>query len=498
MNQSQKSWRCSVCGYVHQGDTPPDYCPICGASASEFTLCEKPEHQTAKPAATQWRCTICTYMHKGESAPENCPLCGAEAQEFEPVQETVPQHHTMKDRVKVVIIGGGIAGVSAAESIRKNSDKSDITLVSSEECLPYYRLNLTRYLAGDITSSELIMHPEEWYRQQRIELITGRSAESISPANKSVELDNGRSLAYDQLILTAGSHPFIPPIPGSNLAGVHTLRTTSDADLILEQVKRGEPCVCIGGGILGLETAGALAKRGTDVTLLESHEWLMPRQLNREAATRLEAHISTLGIKLIKSARSTTLTETDGAVSGVQLESGESIPCRSVIICTGVRPNTFLARKAGLEVNNGVIVDNHLRTSNAEIFAAGDIAEHNGIVYGIWGPAQYQGSIAGLNAIGETTIFGGVPRSNALKVLGIEMLSIGEFTPPDGSYRVIKEVSETGFSHFVFHDGKLSGAILLGNIEPAAKIKKAMEEKKDFSGVLGSSPDCAAIIEALS
>jgi len=498
MTPTQKAWRCNVCGYVHQGETPPDYCPICGAAASEFELCQEPQAQPADSSAvTQWRCIICTYMHSGGSAPESCPLCGAEAQEFEPVQQKEPSQQTEGSDVRVVIIGGGIAGVSAAESIRKNSGKAVITLVSSEDCLPYYRLNLTRYLAGEIVADDLVIHSAEWYHQQRIELVTGESVASISPENKSVNLDNGTSLPYDRLILTAGSHPFIPPIPGSNLSGVHTLRTAPDADLIIEQIKAGETCVCIGGGILGLETAGALSKRGADVVLLESHEWLMPRQLNRAAAKLLEAHIAALGIKLIKSAQTVRLIESDGCVAGVELESGERIACRTVILCTGVRPNTFLARKAGLAVNNGVVVDNQLRTSSPEIFAAGDVSEHNGVVYGIWGPAQYQGSIAGLNAIGEAALFGGVPRSNALKVLGIEMLSIGEFTPQDGSYRVIQDESDKGFFHFVFHDGKLMGAILLENIEAAAKIKKAIEEKKDFSGVLKSSPDCTAILESL-
>jgi nitrite reductase (NADH) large subunit len=399
--------------------------------------------------------------------------------------------------VRVVIVGGGIAGVSAAETIRNNSEKAAITLISSEKELPYYRLNLTRYLAGEIAADDLLMHPADWYQQQRIELVTGKSVESISPEKHAVELDSGESLFYDQLILTAGSHPFIPPIPGSNLAGVFTLRTASDADLIIDQVKPGETCVCIGGGILGLETAGALSRRGADVVLLESHEWLMPRQLNQAAASRLEAHMADLGITLVKSAQTARLLQEQGSVSGVELVTGERIECRAVIYCTGVRSNTVLARKAGLEVNNGVVVDSQLRTSLPGIYAAGDIAEYNGVVYGIWGPAQYQGSIAGLNAIGETTLFGGVPRSNALKVLGIEMLSIGEFTPPDGSYQVIWDESEAGFAHFVFHDGKMTGAILLDNIEPAAKIKKAIEEKKDFSGLLCTSPDCTAILEAL-
>ncbi len=497
MNTAKKTWKCDLCGYVHHGETAPESCPICGASASEFSAYEEPKPQATKSAVSKWRCIICTYMHTSDTPPESCPLCGAEREQFEPINEAEKPHQMQNEATRIIIVGGGIAGVSAAESIRQNSDKAVITLISSEPGIPYYRLNLTRYLAGEIDSSGLMIHPQEWYQENSIELLAGKSVESISPEDKTITLGDGTSLSYDKLILTSGSHPFIPPIPGSDLTGVYTLRTASDADRIIDGVKPGEPCVCIGGGILGLETAGALAKRGADVSLLESHDWLMPRQLNEPAACRIEAHMKNLGIRLIKPAHTAELIGTEGQVSGVQLTTGEKIPCKTVIICTGVRPNSCLARKAGLEVNRGIVVDNHLRTSSPDIFAAGDVAEHNGVVYGIWGPAQYQGSIAGLNAIGEATTFGGVPRSNALKVLGIEMLSIGDFTPTDGSFQVIKEESEKEFFHFVFRDGKMIGAILLGNIEAASKVKKAIESKKDFSGVLSGSATCAYIVEAL-
>ncbi len=497
MTQTQTAWRCTLCGYVHQGEVAPESCPVCGASAAEFEPYEEPALQSAQPTANQWRCIDCGYLHEGNNPPEMCPVCGAEPERFEPLEKAGTDTPLQIATAQIVIIGAGIAGVSAAESVRSASAESSITLISGEPINPYYRLNLTRHLAGELDSAELMIHPEEWYQSQRINLLSGQHVETISPDRKTVELDDGTSLPYDRLILAMGSHPFVPPIPGTDLNGVFTLRTADDSDRIIQQLESGVSCVCIGGGILGLETAGALAQRGGQVTLLESHEWLMPRQLNQEAAQRLESHMGTLGVTLKKSAQTKQLIGTDGQISGVLLEDGTQINCGMVILCTGVRPNTCLARKAKLEVNRGVVVDNHLRTSDSNIFAAGDLAEHNGVVYGIWGPSQFQGTIAGLNALGGSTAFGGVPRSNALKVLGIDMLSIGRFTPEDGSYRVIKEETGTDFRHFVFQDGKMVGAILLGGTEPAAKIKHAIESKKDFSGLLSGSPDCTAILEAL-
>lgn len=493
MAQTQTAWRCTLCGYVHQGESAPEFCPVCGASPAEFEPYQ--ELAPVQSAAGSWRCMDCTYLHEGDHPPEVCPVCGAEANRFEPVAES-PAAQAAGKTANVVIIGAGIAGVSAAEAIRGGSAESTITLVSYEECNPYYRLNLTRRLAGEIEAAEMI-HPAEWYESSNINLLSGRNVETIRPEDKTVELDDGTSLPYDKLILTMGSHPFVPPIPGADLDGVYTLRTAQDADRIIEHLDRGEPCVCIGGGVLGLETAGALAQRGGNVTLLESHDWLMPRQLNRDAAALLEEHMISLGVTLKKAAQTRQIIEADGNVGGVLLENGEQIHCGMVVLCTGVRPNTSLARKAGLEVNRGVVVDNHLRTSNPDIFAAGDLAEHNGVVYGVWGPSQFQGTIAGINTLGGDTAFGGVPRSNALKVLGIDLLSIGQFEPEDGSYRVVQEQSGKTFNHFVFHDGKMVGAILLGSTELAAKIKTAIEGKKDFSALLRESPDCADILAAL-
>ncbi len=453
-----------MCGYVHRGPVPPERCPICGAARAEFEPYEEPSVQLAPEA--------------GDSP-------GAAGQD------------ASAPAIRAVIVGGGIAGVSAAEAVRNASPDSSITLISCESHVPYYRLNLTRYLAGEIDVAALAIHPESWYGENRIELIAGREIVKLSADTRTVEFDDGRTMSYDKLILAMGSHPFVPPMPGTELDGVFTLRTSDDADAILERVEGGAACVCIGGGILGLETAGALAKRGGDVTLLESHAWLMPRQLNSEAAALLESHLSDLGVRFRKPARTQELRGTDGTVTHVVLQDRERIPCGIVIICTGVRPNTYLARKAGLAVNRGVVVDNHLVTSDPDILAAGDVAEHNGIVYGVWGPSQFQGTIAGLNALGIDTSFGGLPRSNTLKVMALDMLSIGQFAPEDGSYRVFQERTDDVFRHFVFHDGRMVGCILLGDTEPAPRVKQAIEGKKDFSGLLGGTPDCSAIMERL-
>ncbi len=488
---ASKQWRCSVCGYVHSGDLPPDFCPVCGADKAEFEKYSAPAAEASPAKPSKWRCLNCNYFHEGAEPPEFCPVCGAEKDKFEAV-EVERSVSATATTINAVIIGGGVAGVSAAESIRKASADSRITLLCTESELPYYRLNLTRYLAGEITRDSLPLHPESWFSENGIELQRGVSVEKISTSEKAVFLVGGRSMPYDKLILATGSHPYVPPLDGVSLGNVFTLRTSQDADKILQMALDGAKIVGIGGGILGLETAAALAARGADVTILESHGWLMPRQLNRRGAEVLERHMAKIGIRLLKEAKTKAIVGTE-SVSAVELQDGRSVPADLVVLATGVRPNTSLARKAGMEVDKGIIVDNHLRTSQPDIFAAGDAAEHNGQVYGSWAASQFQGGIAGLNALGIATQFGGLPRANTVKALGLDLTSIGKFTPDDGSYVVMEEEEDVSYIEFVFCDSKMVGAILIGHAELAVKAKNAVESGRDFSAILKASPSCEDI-----
>lgn len=469
-------------------------CPVCGAARSDFEAYTEAAASPAKRKAEQWRCLNCGYVHAGPEPPGECPVCGARKDRFEAVGIEREPGASAGEAIHVVIVGGGIAGVSAAESVRNSSPGAGITLIAKESALPYYRLNLTRYLAGEIEADALPIHDASWYRERNIELLSGAEVAALLIEEQKVELRDGSQVAYDRLILTAGAHPFIPPFPGTQREGVATLRTTEDAERILELARAGTSCVCIGGGILGIETAGGLARRGAHVTLLEGHGWLMPRQLNAKAGEMLKKHIETLGIRLRTLARTKELLG-DERIAGVLLEDDTTFPADLVVITTGIRPNSHLARRAGLEVNKGVVVDNHLRSSRPQVFAAGDVAEHRGFLYGTWGASQYQGSIAGLNAAGVDAEFGGIPRSNTLKVLGVDLWSIGHFEPEDGSYQVIEGEDDGRYRRFVFRDGLLVGSILFGDTLITGPLKKAIEGKTNLSGVLAGRPSGSDLAE---
>lgn len=495
-DSSTTSWRCTVCGYIHAGTEPPEFCPICGASAADFEPSDQHTPSATVTTSDRWQCMNCRYIHSGAKPPRVCPVCGVAAERFDSVQAANESQATGTGERNIVIVGAGIAGVSAAETIRTISEDARITLISRESALPYYRLNLTRYLAGEITDDVLPIHPQAWYDVNRVELLKDAEVSSLSPENKTVGLRDGRDIAFDTLILAMGSHPFMPPFPGATRDGVTTLRTVDDAHRILDMVSPGQACVCVGGGVLGLETAGALAKQGADVTLLESHAWLMPRQLNREAGDRLKEHLSRIGIKLLTEARTEEIIG-DERVRGVLLQDGSTVPADLVVIATGVRTNSYLARKAALDVNKGITVDNHLMTSATQLYAAGDVAEHDGMVYGSWSASQYQGRIAGTNAAGGSMLFAGIPRSHTIKVLDIDLVSIGKFEPDDGSFDVVESDTDDCYCRFVFHDGCMVGCVLLGEAAAGPLAKKAIETGRSFADLLATHPTALDIATTL-
>ena len=447
-------------------------------------------------AVQAWVCPVCGYIHYGSEPPEECPVCGAMGDLFEPYEETAPAAAPVGGTLRVVIAGAGIAGVSAAEALRKAAPAAEITLVSNEPDFPYYRLNLTRYLAGEVSLEQLALHPQGWYEEHGIRLVRETEVCELDAAKKEMVLSGGQRLAYDRLLLAGGANPFMPPFAGVERRNVTTLRTRRDADRLLEAGLRAGRCVCIGGGLLGLETAGALARRGVEVTVLEDQGWLLPRQLNETGARLFLQHVQSAGIQVRTQARTRQIAG-DGSASGVELDDGTQLPAGLVVISTGVRSNVQLARAAGLQVQRGIVVDDALRTSHPDIFAAGDIAEHQGVLYGIWAPSQLQGGVAGLNLAGQAAGFSALPGSHTLKVLGYDLFSIGQVAPAGAQDQALQAELEGGYACFIFHEQALAGAILLGDTSLSPRVKKAVEERLDCSALLRLQASAQDVIEYL-
>ncbi len=387
------------------------------------------------------------------------------------------------DKNTIVIIGGGIAGLTAAEEIRKNSREAEITIISGEKKLPYYRLNLTRFLGGEVNRDSLNIHPMPWYEEKGIKLVIGKKAVEIDKENSTILLDDGTAIKYGRLIITTGANPRVPPFLGNTLKNVMTIRKVEDVEDILDILPSIKTCVCIGGGIIGIEAASAVAKRGVKVALVENMERLMPMQLNKKAAAMLKKSLHDMGIEVWENAR---VKEIEGqeACRRVMLESGESINSDMVIISAGVSPETSLAKNAGLKVERGLVVNDKLQTSYENIYAAGDVAEHRGVVYGLWSVAQIQGRVAGSSALGLDTSFEGIPKTNIVKVVGIDIFSIGEFIPGDEEAIELEKETPKGYMSIVLREGRIVGCNMIGDMENKTlpvKIKQAVEKAMVFS-----------------
>jgi nitrite reductase (NADH) large subunit len=378
-----------------------------------------------------------------------------------------------------LIIGNGVAGTTAAEHIRKQDPKGKITMVTEEETPFYYRVRLPECISGDVKDENLIAKKEAWYKDQGIDLRLGTRVVGAEPSQKTVITKEGESLAYDVLLIAAGSRSFVPPIKGADKKGVFALRSIQDARDISAWAKGVEKVVLIGGGLLGLEAGNALRKLGKKLMVVEFFPRLLPRQLDVDGAKRLQGIMEGMGFSFRLGAKTQEITGEDG-VTGVLLEGGEHLPAEMVIISAGVRPNLDLAKPLGLEADKGIKVDDHLRTNVPGIHAAGDVAEFRGIPYGIWTAAMEQGKIAGINMAGGDATYQGTTMANTLKVVGIDLASAGDIDA-DNKFESRVVADEKVYRKLVIDRNQIIGCIMLGDTQGFNKITKMMSEKQDVS-----------------
>jgi nitrite reductase (NADH) large subunit len=381
--------------------------------------------------------------------------------------------------MKFVIIGNGVAGITAARAM---SDAGTEIEVYAQEAHHYYpRPRLHDFLAGEIELEELSFYPPAWYEKRGIAVHLGVEVVELDPIAKRITLFNGRELSYDRLLLATGSHPFIPPIEGVERHGVFTLRTIEDALAIRRWAEWARQAVVVGGGLLGLEAARVLMALRLRVAVLEQGAYLLPRQLDAEGGALLRELIEAMGIEVVLEASSQTILG-DGQASRVLLQDGRRIEGDLILVSAGIRSNVRLAQQAGLEVNRGVVVDEHLRTSAEDIYAAGDVAEFRGQVYGIIPACVEQAKVAALNMLGDEVAYEGTIPSNTLQVAGIDCASIGVVHPPENEgYHELRKLEAGVYKKLVLKDGRLVGAILLGDKKDAAPISRLIQRGVDVS-----------------
>lgn len=382
-----------------------------------------------------------------------------------------------------VIIGNGVAGTTAAENIRKIDMDSRINIYTKEDMPFYYRVRINEFLSGDVDRNELIAKKDAWYHSKSIDLELNTTIVAGDPNQKTLITTDDRKITYDRLLLATGSHSFIPPIEGFGKKGVFAIRTIQDILDIKAFAENVSEVVLIGGGLLGLEAGNAMRKLGKKVMVVEFFPRLLPRQLDIKGADMLKKSMEKMGFSFRLEAKTREIVGED-RVEGVLLESGEALAAKMVIISAGVRPNMELAGPLVLDHDKGIQVDERLKTSQQDIYAAGDVAEFKGMPYGIWPAAMEQGKIAGINMAGGDALYQGTTMLNTLKVVEIDLASAGNIDA-EGEYES-KIVSEGGiYKKIVIHENRIIGCIMLGDTKGFNNITKAMSDNRDISQIKG-------------
>jgi nitrite reductase (NADH) large subunit len=394
--------------------------------------------------------------------------------------------------MKYVIIGSGVAGITAASNIRKIDSSGEITVVS-DEGIPYYsRIRLIQYLAGEASKNDIVIYRDEWYEKNNIKILLNTVVTDIDRENKQVITAGKGTLEYDRLLISTGGKSFIPPIPGTDKKGVFSLRTVGDADAIISYAERRERVILVGGGVLGLEAGNSLRKTGHKITVVEFFPRLLPRQMDPEGAEILKTQMEGMGFIFYLGAKTKEITGNDRS-KGILLEDGTGIDGDLILVSAGVRPEAELARELGLTINKGVVVTDRMETEAEDIYAAGDLIEHRERFYGIWFAAEKQGEVAGINMAGGEAVYEGTTVSNVLKVAGINLAAAGDIDA-DGQFGSIvhKDKEKHVYRKLVIKDDILSGCILYGDISGYQRIVRAIEQRKnietfmsEFDGIKG-------------
>ena len=391
----------------------------------------------------------------------------------------------MEIRKKLLVIGNGMAGVATVEEIlASDPDAFDITIFGEEPHANYNRILLSSVLAGEADCEDVTLNPRQWYEDNDVTLLGGVAVNEINPGRETVTAAGHGEVSYDKLLIATGSKAFVPPIQGVDQPGVFTFRSLDDTLSLIAWAETAQRAVVIGGGLLGLEAARGLATRGLRVTVAHLMDRLMEQQLDYPAAGILKQELEEMGIEVLLE-HSVGEICGSGSVEEVHFSNGLVTAADLVIIATGVRPETGLARGAGLLVNRGIVVGDHMETSHPDIHAVGDCVEHRGRVYGLVEPLREQAKAAAAAMLGDNTVcYAGSMVSTRLKVAGIPLAVVGDLDVNDSSCEelVYSDAAESVYRKLIIRGGRVTGAILMGDLEGEQRFKELVRSREDVTG----------------
>ncbi|MFH1862738.1 MAG: FAD-dependent oxidoreductase [bacterium] len=418
---------------------------------------------------------------------------------------------TQRHSQKIVIVGNGAAGLAAAEEIIKRDQKIKVLLLSNEQVPPYSKPLISHILAGETAESQVFLGLGKLENHPQVEFRTDADVEALEPKSHRLILRSGESLEYDQLLIATGSVSVAPPIPGLQLPGVHPFITLEHMRRIERRLPGVRQAVVLGGGLIGLRAAYALKERGIDVTVVEILPYVLGSVLDRHGSDLIVSLLEQRGIKMRLNSKITSVEgDPNRDVVGVSLEGGERLPCQLLVQCAGVLPAVACLKDSGIERQRGALVDEFLRTSSADVFAAGDCAEPvNPItekreIVATWTQARLQGKIAGRNLTGVKESCPVGLAENSIGFFGVPCITFGITEPPDdSSFEVFTQVRQAAgtYRKIVIKNGRIVGAVFLKDIEGAGLIDMLIHKRVDVSavkdGILNFRKDFVELLKSL-
>jgi nitrite reductase (NADH) large subunit len=395
-------------------------------------------------------------------------------------------------KMKLVMVGNGMAGVRTLEELLKIAPQLyDITVFGAEPHPNYNRILLSPVLAGEQTLDEIVLNPFAWYSDNHITLHAGWRVTSVDRTKRIVYAENANgdklSTEYDRLLLCTGSNPFMLPIPGKDLKGVIAYRDIADTQAMIDAATQYKHAVVIGGGLLGLEAANGLMRRGMTVSVVHVNDTLMERQLDDVAGKLLQKSLEARGLQFLMGAQTQELVGgTDGRVTAIKFKDGTEVPADLVVMAVGIRPNVELAQSMRLHCDKGIVVNDTLQTiTDARIYSVGECAAHRGTAYGLVAPLFEQAKVAA-NHLAQFGIgrYLGSLTSTKLKVTGIDLFSAGNFAGGEGMEEIIMSDPKGGvYKKLVLKDDKLVGACLYGDTVDGSWYFKLLRDGRPIADI---------------
>jgi NAD(P)H-nitrite reductase large subunit len=388
---------------------------------------------------------------------------------------------------KYVIVGASAAGIGAVEAIREVDPVGTITVISEELCPQYSRPMISDFVSGKADLEKMKCREDQFWEENDVQELTGKTAVRLNLADKYVELDGGVRVRFEKLLLATGGKPFIPKMEGTDKEGVFTFTKRSDAEHLAEKIENAKTAVVIGAGLIGVSVAEALAKCGLKVTMVELKDKILSLILDPVASDMVENVIRKAGVTIVTGQTVQRIfgkPENDKVVGGAVFANGEQVPCDLVIVAIGVVPRMELIAGTDVKTNKGIIVDRFMHTNVPDVYASGDVAEAYDFVLNenrplpLWPLAQLEGRVAGYNMAGKSTDYLGGTSMSALKYFGVPIISVGIVNPKeDAAYEVLvkHDLAKNVYKKLVLKNNVIVGILLVNDIEKAGILFHLMK-----------------------